>query len=177
MAKNRRGAEPEDVLTELNICLRGMSQARQTLVLLPFVAVLGLLYFLFWPYIAPWTAAVVDPVPVLSTVAGWILPGGVVAATGLYFLNRGALTRQVRRRVEIILCVWGVLALLCYPRGFGAFSADEHRAYWTGLAAGTVAFTLLVLGKLISDKVLDRTKGWFLLAESVAFLFLAAVIR
>jgi hypothetical protein len=165
-----------EVIDDLSDWLADKSGGQQALILLPFVVFAGGLYYLFWWHWADPIAAAVDPLPVLSTVAGWLLPGGVVVAAAVNFLaGRG------RHKVEIALWTWGALALICFPQGFGGFFAVEHRAFWTGLACGTLAFTVMVFGKPVSerldDRLSDRDKGLFLLTVSTGLLFLAALIR
>jgi hypothetical protein len=110
-------------------------------VLWTIVGVCGLvfLYPAFWRYGAPAISGVVGPVPVLSTIVGWLQAGGALAAVGFYLVNRDDLLPATRKWLRPVLIGWGVLAALAFPNND---PPALHPDYYAGLHAGGLGLAL-----------------------------------
>ncbi|MGW6442847.1 hypothetical protein [Lentzea sp. NPDC055074] len=151
------------------------------------VAVVGG-HFLMWELLLPVLGDLVGPVPVVSTVVGWLFCGGAVAATGVTLVNWRTLSAGARSRWTTVSAVWGVVALMVGVPSSIAFDVSLPLDYWAGLFAGARGLLalpplagLLALAWLGVARLLRRkarcsrtTAGWLFVAYSVVLLFWGA---
>lgn len=139
----------------------------------------------FWYWIAPAISDLVDPVPVLAVIAGWLPVGGFVAAVGFFLLIRDELLPRTRVRLAWVLGVWGVSALATMPIDVNSPPLDH--GYHTGLQVGflgTLAGAVLVpvgvyaLWKPFNRREEPTTAVWgcAFAVFAVALLLLAAAL-
>ncbi|MET1074791.1 MAG: hypothetical protein ABWY11_19240 [Umezawaea sp.] len=139
----------------------------------------------FWYWIAPAVSDLVEPIPVLAVIVGWLPVGGVLAALGFYMVIRGDLLQKTRLVVGWVLGAWGVLALTTMPIDVNSPPLDVE--YYTGLEVGFLGTLLgaivVPLGVYLLWKPFHRRQepptavwGYAFAIYSVALLLLAAAV-
>lgn len=147
-------------------------------------------HFLMWELLLPALGDLVGPVPVVSTVVGWLFCGGALAATGVTLVSWRTSSVAVRSRWTITSVVWGVVALMVGVPTSIAFDVPLPLDYWAGLFAGArglLALPLLAgllalvwagVARLLRRKARcsRTTAGWLFVAYSVVLLFWGATV-
>jgi len=139
----------------------------------------------FWYWIAPAVSDLVEPLPVLAVIAGWLPVGGLLAALGFFLVLRDDLLAKTGVRLGWVLGVWGVLALATMPIDVDSPPLDVE--YYTGLRIGflgaLVGALVVPLGVYLLWKPFHRRKepsnevwGYAFACYAVVLLLTAAVL-
>ncbi|MFI9009730.1 hypothetical protein ACIGNX_21110 [Actinosynnema sp. NPDC053489] len=133
----------------------------QTLVVLGGIALLVVGHVLLWGTVFPAVGAVVGPVPVVSTVTGWLFGGGAFLAWGVYAVNHDTAKPEAVRRLRTVAWVWSAVAALCVPTGY-ADGISLPVDFWAGVYAG--AYGVVAAPLAVGVVAL----GWWLLVTKLA---------
>ncbi|MFD9702422.1 hypothetical protein [Lentzea sp. NPDC059081] len=165
-------------------------QTQGTQAWLVFAAVVAVVggHFLVWELLLPALGDLVGPVPVVSTVVGWLFCGGALAATGITLATWRTSPAGTKSRWTIVSVVWGVVALMVGVPSDLAFEEPLPLDYWAGLYAGVRGLLALPVLALLVALVLAgvawvrkrkatcsrTTVGWLFVGYSVFLLFWGA---
>ncbi|MBW4720082.1 hypothetical protein [Saccharothrix obliqua] len=148
------------------------------------VGVIGLVlvgHFVLWRELIPAVGVVVAPVPVVSTVVGWLFAGAAFGVVGVLLINQRSARPEVLSRLRWTAGIWSLVALMCVPTG----AADEVVLpvdFWAGVFAGAYGVVMspvaaIVVGlvwslvlKLRPGEPTGRAVGWAFVGYSALLL-------